>query len=92
MREYQKNEQGQILQIICNRCGRKLLVHRGLVKEECIGIVHSFGYFSKKDGIRHRFDLCEDCYDRWIAEFAIPVESTTDTELLHGEDFPQETD
>ena len=41
-----------------------------------------FGYFSRKDGMRHAFDLCEDCYDSWIGRFVIPVEEVPETELL----------
>ena len=33
----------------------------------------SWGYFSKKDGETHSFDLCEECYDKWIGGFQIPV-------------------
>ena len=40
-----------------------------------------FGYFSRKDGLRHKFDLCEDCYDKWIHTFAVP-EEMPETELL----------
>ena len=40
------------------------------------------GYFSKKDGIRHRFDLCEDCYDKLVQGFVLPVEETAENELL----------
>lgn len=29
--------------------------------------------FSHKDGELHRFDICEECYDTWIASFQIPV-------------------
>lgn len=90
MREFQEKQQGQVLQVACNCCGRQLLLRHGMVKEECIDISHSFGYFSRKDGIRHHFHLCEDCYDRWIAAFAIPVEQTPETELLGGSDFPSE--
>ena len=35
-----------------------------------------FGFnikFSHKDGELHRFDICEECYDTWIASFQIPV-------------------
>ena len=45
-------------------------------------ICNGCGYFSRKDGLRHRFDLCEDCYDKWIHTFAVPVEEMPETELL----------
>jgi ribosomal-protein-alanine N-acetyltransferase len=41
-----------------------------------------WGYFSKKDGERHSFDLCEHCYDKIIETFALPVEAAEATELL----------
>lgn len=34
-----------------------------------------WGYFSGKDGETHRFELCEECYDRLTASFRIPVET-----------------
>ena len=33
-----------------------------------------WGYFSNKDNEVHRFDLCEECYDRMVSQFVIPVE------------------
>ena len=41
-----------------------------------------FGYFSKKDGLRHTWDLCEDCYDKLTQTFLIPIEETEKNELL----------
>ena len=29
------------------------------------------GYFSNKDGMCHKLDLCEDCYDRFIGSLAL---------------------
>ena len=41
-----------------------------------------FGYFSNKDGIRHSFDLCEECYDKLIEGFAVEVTKEEVQELL----------
>ncbi len=41
-----------------------------------------FGYFSNKDGLRHRWDLCERCYDALIHSFQIPVEESEESELV----------
>ena len=41
-----------------------------------------FGYFSNKDGLRHRWDLCESCYDALTASFQIPVEENEESELV----------
>ena len=51
------------------------------MKEGCFTVDYTFGYFSRKDGTRHRFDLCEDCYDKMIGQFEIPVEEDEETEL-----------
>jgi hypothetical protein len=57
-------------------------VERGLIKEGCFTVDVSFGYFSKKDGSRHKFDLCEDCFDELVASLSIPAEVIQDTEYL----------
>ena len=75
-------ENGRLKQVFCNRCGRELKVEKEMIREGCFTADIRFGYFSRKDGLRHRFDLCEDCYDQWIAAFRIPVEETPETELL----------
>ena len=41
-----------------------------------------FGYFSRKDGETHTFDLCEDCYDELIRKFRVPVEIKERQEFL----------
>ena len=82
MRRY-KNEQEKLPeQVICNGCGRELRLERGYLKEGCFQADTIFDYFSKKDGVRHRFDLCEECYDRLVGQFLIPVEETVENELL----------
>ena len=75
-------EDKEIAGVICNKCGKKLLVERGIVKEGCFHVDSVFGYFSKKDGMRHQFDLCEACYDEMTENFQIPLTEKEDTELL----------
>lgn len=67
--------------VICNQCKKQLKGDENLLKEGCFSVDYTFGYFSNKDGTRHRFELCEDCYDRMIRQFAIPVEEDEETEL-----------
>ena len=57
MRKYTKN--GQLETVICNCCGKKLIVDKGILREGCISVNHQWDYFSEKDGEIHRFDLCE---------------------------------
>ncbi len=81
MRKYQTAEK-KLMQAVCNKCGRALKVADGDLREECVRVEAAFGYFSRKDGQIHRFDLCEDCYDALTAQFVIPVEQEERKELL----------
>ena len=82
MREFSGPDSRMLVQVNCNCCGRKMMVKNGIVEEGCIMARVPFGYFSKKDGQVHRFELCEACYDKIIAGFQIPVEIEEETVLL----------
>ena len=56
-----KEENGKLQQVICNGCGKELKIENEIVREGCFAADVRFGYFSRKDGLRHKFDLCEDC-------------------------------
>lgn len=81
MRKYDE-ENGQLAQVICNSCKKELKLENGYLKEGCFTVDYAFGYFSHKDGIRHRFDLCEECYDKMTAKLQIPAEELPENELL----------
>lgn len=81
MRTYQDENEIQLKEVVCNRCGKKLKIENGMIKEGCFSADTVFGYFSEKDGIHHRFDLCEVCYDNILADFSIPVTETEEKEL-----------
>jgi len=82
MRKYQTGQDRKLAQVVCNKCGRELKVEDGYLKEGCFSAEAVFGYFSKKDGVRHSFDLCEECYDAFVAGFCLPVEAEEKSELL----------
>lgn len=82
MRKYQMEQERKLTQVLCNQCGRELKVEDGYLKEGCFTADTLFGYFSRKDGSRHHFDLCEECYDKMISRFAVPVGVDEETELL----------
>lgn len=82
MREYQETAKAKLKRVICNRCGKALRVENGILKEGCFYAEAHFGYFSRKDGVKQQFDLCEDCYDAVTAQFAVQPEQEPDTELL----------
>ena len=80
MRVY--SDQKELIKVVCNCCRKNLLVENGFLKEECIHVEHNFGFFGTKDGLSHRFDLCEDCYQKITEDFAIPAEEWERKELL----------
>ena len=82
MRKYANMVENYLEQVCCNKCGRSLRVENGILKEGCFHGEQSFGYFSKRDGMKHNFDLCESCYEEMIEEFALPVEEAEEKELL----------
>lgn len=82
MRIYVDEQEKQLATVLCNACGRELTVERGIVQEGCFQGDTVFGYFSSRDGRRHRFDLCEACYNKMIAAFRIPVTEEEVVELL----------
>ena len=60
-------------QIVCNKCGKKVKFIDGLLKEDFCQVTKEWGYFSRKDMKIYRFALCEDCYDKLIEGFRVPV-------------------
>lgn len=82
MRIYADEKEQELVTVICNQCKKELNVENGILKEGCFEGKQIFGFFSKKDGQEHQFDLCEACYDKMIEKFQIPVEKKDVTELL----------
>ena len=82
MRRYGDGQERKLIRVICNKCGRALKVEEGYLKEGCFSANAVFGYFSRRDGVTHSFDLCEDCYEEMTSQFAVPVEEKEGTELL----------
>lgn len=76
------NENGKLTGVACNCCGRIILQEQGIWKEEVASFHKEWGYFSDKDGIAHRFDLCEKCYDQITGTFQIPVSAEEIKELV----------
>jgi len=82
VRKYSDEEKMHLEQVTCNACGRSLQVENGIIREGCYHGDSAFGYFSRRDGVKHHFDLCEDCYDKMIEKFKVPVEESETMELL----------
>lgn len=59
----------------CNGCGKTIKKAGDMYQEGVFLAEQEWGYFSGKDGERHSFCLCEECYDRMIRAFVIPVKT-----------------
>lgn len=80
MRKYQEN--GMLESVVCNGCGKKLVVERGILREGGFAVNYPWDYFSEKDGEIHHWDLCEDCYDSLIHQFVIAPEIEEAVEFM----------
>lgn len=80
MRKYKGN--GQLETVICNCCGKKLVVEDGIVREGAISVDHVWDFFSEKDGEIHHWDLCEDCYDQLMTQFRIAPDIEEQVEFV----------
>lgn len=78
MRQYQikrtEETKKEVTKIICNQCGKEIPVVNGQAQEGVFSADFTWGYFSEKDGERHSFELCEECYDAMLKGFQIPAE------------------
>lgn len=82
MRQYTDSDKRTLEKVVCNLCGRELKLEQGILREGVFSGDIRWGYFSGRDGERHRFDLCEECYGHLIRRFRIPVSVEEETELL----------
>lgn len=73
MRQYKVKETKELNKIICNKCGKEIVVNRGIPEGDVLSVDKRWGYFSRKDNQVDSFDLCEDCYDEFVATFSIPA-------------------
>lgn len=77
-----KFENHILKEVFCNKCGKQIEVENGMLREDCFEVNRTFGYFSHKDGVTQSWDLCEECYDKFVRSFQIPVTSKEETELI----------
>lgn len=80
MRKY--NQENELETVVCNKCKKELRVENGILKEGCFHVDYVFGYFSRKDGQKHSFDLCENCYDGMLETLTLPADIRDERELL----------
>lgn len=68
--------------LYCNSCGKVLKFENGILKEDAFEASKEWGYFSKRDMEVHHFNLCEECYEKLVSQFKIPVEVKKKLEVL----------
>ncbi len=73
MRQYTIKETKEVSKVICNKCGREIVAADGRLEEDVLSVDKRWGYFSEKDNQVDSFDLCEKCYDEFVATFLLPV-------------------
>lgn len=73
LKEIQLKETKEIEKIFCNKCGREIAMNHGRLEEDILEVEKRWGYFSQKDNQVDAFDLCEACYDEFVAAFVIPI-------------------
>lgn len=66
----------------CNMCASKIELRKDIFTQGAFIVDYQWDYFSNKDGERHKFILCESCYDKIINNFKIPVDIEKTTELM----------
>lgn len=66
----------------CNVCGKEIEKINSIFKEDFLAVTKEWGYFSEKDLERHSFRICEECYNKWIKTFAVPITKEKTTEAV----------
>ena len=75
-------EEIKIDDVICNCCGKVVpkttyvdfnTKEPFIIINDYLEISQTWGYHSDYDDERHEFDICPECYKKWINSFKIPV-------------------
>ncbi len=68
--------------LICNVCGKIVLMEQGVFMEDMFEAAKEWGYFSEHDLEIHKFNICEECYNQMVSNFKIPIEIVKKKEVL----------
>lgn len=82
MKNYINIKSKKLQSVKCNMCSMKIESKNGILTQGAFVARYQWNYFSNKDGEIHNFTLCENCYDKFINNFKIPVDIEKTTELM----------
>ncbi len=82
MRKYKNTKEQELIQLICNKCGKEIPLNGHIPMEGVFHVHYAWGYMSEKDGMQDSFDLCEACYDELTGAFQVPLIRKEVTEYL----------
>lgn len=77
--EFIQVERDIIDEVLCNCCGKPIDPATydsdtdSKRDPEFIHIRKWWGYYSQFDGEIHDFDICQECYKKWVSQFTIPI-------------------
>ena len=82
MKKYINLKNKKLHGVKCNMCAAKIEAQKDILTSGAFVVKYQWNYFSNKDGEIHIFVLCENCYDKLINNFKIPVDIEKTTELM----------
>lgn len=71
--------------VVCSCCGKIIFQSEkpeSVVTADYLHVSKTWNYFSERDGETDQFDICEACFARWTAGFALPPVTSEETELI----------
>lgn len=71
-------QESHVDQIICNCCGEPINKYQ-IFTNDYISFQKQWGYNSDYDNKKHKFDICQNCYQKIISNFKIPIEINDST-------------
>ena len=82
LEQYKGAKQYSHGEVYCNCCGELIANRERTVGHiDYLHVEKAWGYFSSKDLTGHSFNICEQCYDKWLQSFCIPVQEFSVDEI-----------
>ena len=72
----------RLTELYCNKCGKQIKIENEVIREVNFSVDYRCVFFSVNDVRRHKFDLCESCYDEIIKSFEYPIEEADYNEFV----------